>query len=207
LTIDSHLGPMNLTALTLYIDTNVVDATDPPSVFLRQLGDVGWIYLERTDTMDTELLAAPADKLPALLTASAQYPEAMGPMVWDHSRWGHAVWGSPEDAARLARVDLILHGRSTAADTKPNNWRDTMHLATAIKYAAYGFVTCDKRILNKAPKITDAFADFRLLSPVGALALTRPRGMSLRHLHELEPYRGELPQWPADADWKTVTSG
>ena len=68
----SRLRPMNLAGLALYIDTNVLDASDAVSVFLRRLGEMGWIYLQRTDTMDHELAAAPSDKAATLLGASAQ---------------------------------------------------------------------------------------------------------------------------------------
>lgn len=196
---------MNLTALTLYIDTNVLDASDAASAFLRQLDNTGWIHLQRTDTMDTELAAAPADKLPALLNASAAYPEAAGPIVLDQSGRDNLVWVTPDDEARLVRVDLILHGKITAKDARSNNWRDTMHVATAIKYAAFGFVTHDRRILSKAERIADEFSDFRLVSPTGALALARPRLASLRRLHELEASRGALPGWPLDVDWLIAT--
>lgn len=54
--------PRNLTALLLFIDTHIIDATDPATVCLRRLRDEGWINLQRTDAMDTELVDAPAEK-------------------------------------------------------------------------------------------------------------------------------------------------
>jgi hypothetical protein len=55
-----------------------------------------------------------------------------------------------------------------------------MHVATAIRYGAYGFVTLDGRILNKAPAIAAAFNGFALLSPTAAVGLAGGRVKSLR---------------------------
>ena len=45
---------MNRTGLKLFIDSHIVDAADEVAVTLRKLREVGWISLQRTDTMDTE---------------------------------------------------------------------------------------------------------------------------------------------------------
>jgi hypothetical protein len=139
----------NITALTLYVDTNIVDAMDDAALSLRRLRDEGWISLQRTDTMDTELAAAPEEKRAQLTEASASYPEAFGPMVWGQSRWDSSVFGSSEDQARLDTVFAILFPGADRMSTRGNNVRDAMHISTAIRYGAFGFVTRDRKLLNK----------------------------------------------------------
>ncbi len=79
-------NPHNLTGLTLYIDTHIIDAADDASTTLKSLREAGWISLQQTDTMDTELADAPAEKWARLTEASAAYPEALGAAVVDHTR-------------------------------------------------------------------------------------------------------------------------
>jgi len=197
----SDSGQLNRASLSFYIDTNIIDATDDASVFLRRLNDEAWVYLQRTDVMDTELASAPADKWASLTGASSTYPEALGPGVWGHSRWDHAVWGNEDDGERIERVRQILHGSATGARKGTNHLRDAMHIATAIRYGSDGFVTHDSRALKKAQAISEVFSGFNLLSPLAAVGLARARIKSVRELHRLEPQRGMLPEWPGDSDW------
>jgi len=124
--------PYNITGLTLYIDTHILDAEEDASVRLRRLRQEGWIELQRTDVMDTEIAAAPDDKWPSLTEASAEYPEALGPMVVGHSRVGFAVVGSEEDVDRLDGVFAVLFPNVNRATSRKNHIRDAMHIATAI---------------------------------------------------------------------------
>jgi hypothetical protein len=89
--------------------------------------------------MDTEIAAAPDDKVHSLTEASAEYPEAVGPMVLGHSRLGFAVLGSEEDADRLDDVFAILFPNVNRIAARKNHIRDAMHVATAIRYGGFGF--------------------------------------------------------------------
>lgn len=48
-----------------------------------------------------------------------------------------------------------------------------MHVSTALKYGADGFVTHDKRVLKRQTTIRDMFDGFLLLSPGDALVIGR----------------------------------
>jgi hypothetical protein len=186
----------NETSLLLYIDTHIIDATDDDAAFLRQLHETGWIQLQRTDTLDTELgkLGDP-EKRDELLGLSDQYVESFGPLVLDHSRWDHAVLASDEDADRLARVRDLLYG--TAITPRDNDFRDAMHVATAIRYGAFGFVTMDKRILRRDPAIREAFQGFRLLAPAAAKAEALDRVRRARVVNAARDNPRDLPAWPS----------
>lgn len=186
----------NLTALTLFIDSHIVDATDHEVRFLMQLREEGWISLQRTDTMDTEFGKATGEKWARLTEASSRYPEALGPMVLDHSRLDFSVLGDEEDQHRLDRVFSILFPGVQREEARDNHIHDAMHVATAIRYEGYGFVTREKRLLNKHDAISSAFSGFQMWRPEQGIAEAMRRITSMRRLHKLEPERGELPAWP-----------
>ncbi|MGW5232078.1 hypothetical protein ACWEQU_07230 [Streptomyces nodosus] len=192
--------PHNLTALLLFIDTHIIDATDYATVCLRRLRDEGWINLQRTDAMDTELADAPAEKWARLTEASASYPEALGPIVWGQSRWDSSVFGSEEDHARLDNVFAILFPNADRATARDNHIRDAMHVSTAIRYGGFGFITRERRLLNKAVLIAERFHGFRMWSPEAALAEAAARIRGVRELHRRDPHRGTLPTWPTEGD-------
>jgi hypothetical protein len=188
-------GFHNIVGLTRYIDTHLVDAPDETVGRLRRLRQEGWISLQRTDTMDIELADAPAARLPRLMEASAAYPEPLGPVVSGHSRWDFSVWGSQEDSERLDEVFAILFPAVNRATCRRNHVRDAMHIATSIRYGGYGFITREKRLLNKAARIAERFQGFRLWSPEQALAEAAGRIRDRRVLHERDPGRGPLSTW------------
>ena len=192
--------PHNITGLVLYIDTHIIDAEDDASVRLKRLWREGWIALQRTDAMDTELATAPPDKWPTLTEASAEYPEALGPLVLGHSRFDHTVMGSDEDAARLDAVFAALFPNVDRATARKNHLRDVMHVSTAIRYGGFGFVTREERLLNKAEIIAERFEGFRMWKPEQALAEAVSRIRGTRELHRREPHRGSLPAWPSDGE-------
>lgn len=187
---------MNRTALTLFIDSNIVDAGDDEVSYLKRLREEGWISLQRTDTMDTEFGKATGETWTRLTEASSKYPEVLGPVVLDHSRLDFAVLGDEEDQLRLDRVFSILFPGAQREEARDNHIHDAMHVATAIRYGGYGFVTREKRLLNKYEAISSAFAGFRMWRPEQAIAEAMRRITSMRRLHQLEPARGELPVWP-----------
>lgn len=121
--------------------------------------------------MDTELATASDDKREALLDQSSQYVEHFGPAIIDESRLGSCVVAGEEDVDRHQRVFRILFPGADPATATLNHFRDAMHVATAIRYGAKGFVTNERRLLNKDSTIRNAFNNFRILSPSDALAL------------------------------------
>jgi hypothetical protein len=162
------------TGWQLVIDTNTVDYEGEAMVELRRLHTDGWINLTRTDTMDTELEGAkdPA-KRADLLALSSEYVEHLGPFVLDHSRPDSSVGGSDEDEARLASVFAVLFPGADRAATTPNNVRDAMHVATAIRYGANAFVTRDGNHLRRDTQVRAAFNDFGIYSPERAVVTAR----------------------------------
>ena len=170
----------------LAIDTNTIDDESEAMAALRQLHREGWINLTRTDTMDTELAAAtdPA-KRAALLARSAEYVEHLGPVVFDHSRFDFAVFASDIDETRRSTVFAILFPGADPATTRKQNVRDAMHVATAIRYGANGFVTNDTNTLDHHAEIRRAFNDFGIYSPERALATSERRVAALRKLGRL----------------------
>jgi hypothetical protein len=170
---------LELLGLRFYFDTNFVDDATPAAIELRALHSAGWIGLQRTDTVDTEL-AGDADgaRRTNLLAKSTEFVESFGPLVWDHSRWDSAVWGSDDDSARLNAVYAILFPGSDRAASgtrrSQRKLRDAMHVATAIRYGADGFITRDHRdLLRKAKQIAAAFDHFQIMLPEDALAFVQ----------------------------------
>lgn len=152
------------------LDTHMVDDASAAMTALRDRAECGAIRLSRTDTMDTELVAAPEDKRADLLDQSAEFVEHLGPAFWGHSRWDHAVWACEADVAHLNRVFAVIHPSVDKGIARKQHVRDAMHIATAIRYGDDGFITNDRGILNKAKQIADAFDGFLLLTPSEALA-------------------------------------
>ncbi|TXK34260.1 type II toxin-antitoxin system VapC family toxin [Nonomuraea sp. C10] len=187
---------LNRTAFTLFIDTNIIGSDDQSVLALRRLREEGWINLQRTDTMDTEFLTAPPELWVNLTEESSRYPETFGPLILDHSRLGSSILGDDEDEARLHSVFAILYPGAEWGEARKNHVRDAMHVATSIRYGGDGFVTYDKRMLNKYNEIAAQFGGFRILSPAQAVEEALGRVASLRELHRREPHRGELPEWP-----------
>ncbi|HEY0639837.1 MAG TPA: hypothetical protein VGD67_19495 [Pseudonocardiaceae bacterium] len=190
----------NLLNLSIYIDTHILDASDEAAVTLRRLHKEGWIALARTDVIDTELASASTELRDTLTTLSSEYPETLGPMVLGHSRLGASVLASADDATRLDAVWSILYPGVNRATARKSHFRDAMHVATAIRYGAYAFVTRDRRILNKHAAVAEAFNGFRIWSPEEAVAYAFKRISKSRQLHRMEPERGTLPEWPPAAE-------
>lgn len=188
----------DLRLLTLFVDTNVIDAMDESSVLLRRLAEAGWIYLRKTDVLDTELSGASDGVRDDLLALSRQYPEEFGPFTFDHSRLDHAVLATEHDEQRHRKVFEILFPSAVFDQARKNDLRDAKHIATAIRAGANGFVTHDKRLCRKSSAIAEDFAGHTIYSPVEAVSRTSQLIARRRELHRREPDRGLLPDWPPD---------
>ena len=157
--------------LLLYVDTNLVGSDAAEVRELLRLHEAGLLQLQRTDTVDTELIGATDhSRKSQLLEESAGLVESFGAFVLDHSRLDHAVLGGSMDEMRLEQVFSVLFPN---AQRSRNNLRDAMHISTAIRYGANGFVTQDKRVLKRQGAIRDAFDGFLLLTPREAVILAR----------------------------------
>lgn len=121
-------------------------------------------------------------------------------MVWGQSRWDSSVWGSEEDRDRLDDVFAILFPNADRATARNNHIRDAMHVSTAIRYGGFGFITRERRLLNKAAPIAERFHGFCMSSPEDTLAEAAARIRGMRELHRREPHRSTLPTWPAEGD-------
>jgi hypothetical protein len=188
----------NIVALKLFVDTHFIDSQLTEVAQLCRLWDAGWIALARTDVTDTELARCRDPAKRQLLEAlSAEYAESLGALVWDQSRWDASVWGSKGDEDRLQKVfEILFPGVPDRAAAKGNHVRDAMHVATAVRYGGYAFVTTERRLLNKDAAIRASFDGFRVWHPKDALAEAMERVRSRRALHVLEPERGPLPLFP-----------
>lgn len=185
-----------ITQLSYYLDVNAVDENTAGMDQLRRARLEGWIRLQKTDTLDTELLGAPPDKLSELLRQSAAFAESFGPMVLDHSRLDRSVLASSEDVGRLAMVVKILKpGVENQEDLKPNDMRDAMHVATSIRYGGTGFITRDLNLLRKAEAIRAAFNHFQVCDPENALQRVAEESRLCLRRKELGIITGWLPKW------------
>lgn len=146
------------TSLFWVLDMNVPD--EPKAENLIRLAQQGWIYLQVTDTLHTELQQL-RDKPDPTHEDRANYvrlrelvrpfPIIMGPAVVGHSRWDYAVYASDEDGARLRKVygllwpnsQCELDGGDCASNRGRRRFRDAMHIATSIRSCFGAFVTND----------------------------------------------------------------
>ncbi|MGW0899859.1 hypothetical protein ACWD0G_23250 [Streptomyces goshikiensis] len=197
---NSPFSPHNLTSLVYFIDTHILDAEDGASVRLRRLYEEKWVSLRRTDAMDTELDAAPAEKWADLTGASALYAESYGPAILDHSRLDHSVVASDEDVARDTLVFETLFPGAVRATCRKNHIRDAMHVATAIRYGGRSFVTKERKLLNKSTRISELFPGFSIWSPTQAVAEAKGAIAGVREIYRQRPELGELPEWPAEGE-------
>lgn len=166
--MDDHSIPpehQNRLSLRFVIDTHILDDGARETDELWRLHRAGWFNLTRTDVLDTELLAAPEERRSDLLARSGELTEHFGPLVLDHSRLDHAVLGGRTDEELLHRVFALLYPGAVWGAARPQHTRDAMHVAWAIRYGADGFITRDRRLLNKREAVARAFDGFLILEP------------------------------------------
>jgi hypothetical protein len=164
--------------MRLYFDTNFDTDDSPAAGELRRLHREGWVNLCRADTVDTELLdQQDPERRAGLLRKTADYVESRGPMVLGHSRLGACVLGSDADEHDLDLVYRTLWPESDRFDDSTNEsrrkLRDAMHVATARRYGASGFITRDGRILAKSGALDDELDGLSVITPEDALAFAR----------------------------------
>jgi hypothetical protein len=186
-----------LTNLTYYFDVHILDEQSDSMSTLRRARKEGWIRLQKTDTLDTELSKAAPDQRADLTELSAGYAEAYGPLVFNHSRLGTAVFASDEDEIRLQTVLAITKpGVSNRRAVGPNDMRDAMHVSTAIRYAGSGFITRDKNLLRHSVELSSAFSGFIVCAPEDALLKVESEIRLCRRRREVRGSDWWLPEWP-----------
>ncbi|MFG2692570.1 hypothetical protein [Kitasatospora sp. NPDC048407] len=197
---DSPLRGRNLVARYMFLDTNTLIGAlhrgDTDTQELLKLWEAGWIGLARTDAMNTERFEGQDEATQAQREEeAADLPEAWGPFVLDDSRLDSSVFPSTEDEQRIKDAFAILFPSADWESVRKNSRRDAMHVATAARYGGHAFVTNEVGLLKKDQQIADKLG-IRIWSPKQALAEAQNGIRALRKLHELEPHRGPLPDWP-----------
>jgi hypothetical protein len=154
------------------VDTHFFPTSrSPDREALWHLFNEGRIQLARTDVMGTELAGDTDEDRRARLEASAMpLIEVVGPLVLDHSRFGHAVFGSEQDAALLDQIIEVLFPGKGRADLDRFDIRDAMHIATAKRHG-YDFLTDENRLLRRRKEMLKVVG-IQLRSFADALAVT-----------------------------------
>lgn len=198
----------NLTGLSWCLDTNILD--HPDFVDLNRMYELGWIYLQTPDTVHLELSTAqdPAKRY-ELLDLRSNFSMPMGAHVLGHSQLGLSVFGSDDDQKRLESIHgIIWNGRKPQEDAELSDagnraarsrLRDSMIVATTIRYAHNTLVTEDGKLLSASNALALAFPNFRVISirhatKVAFSAIAKKRKMvASRQSSQAED---NLPKWP-----------
>lgn len=193
--VDVVKPELNLAALTFYIDVHIIDDKSAAVAELTRARSEGWIRIQKTDTLDTELMGKQdAVVREELLCQSRPFAESVGPLVLSHSRNGHVQLANPNDARRIGELFKILFPGSSRERPNLQSLRDTMHIATAIKYCGDAFITREKRLLNKSDRVFEAH-QLRILTPEEAMAVARLRIGSVVRRRHVTGMPGWIPTW------------
>lgn len=200
----------NITGLSWYIDNHVVDAEEGEN--LRRLYLEGWIDLQTPDTVMVEQFEANNKATrERLLEQRSAFPMSLGPMILDHSFIGYSVLGTDEDEARIEKVHQTLWPtRSLISDRQnaENNrmartcFRDTLIVATSIRYGGVALVTNDGGILEAIDGLRREFNGFEVMSISRATDIAFDEVRSARKYAVLEPNDSDyhnLPIWPPES--------
>lgn len=183
-----------LTGLCLYFDTNVIGDQAQAVQELWRCRTEGWIRIQRTDTMDTELERASELKRQDLLAESAQLAESLGGVRIGVATGVPKMTGSDQDQRDLEDAFEILHPGSTKLPRRGNDVRDAMHICCAARYGAQMFVTRDKGILKRALQIRERF-DLEVADPEQTMIDVEKAIFSTIRAHEKIQYPKWIPDW------------
>jgi hypothetical protein len=175
-------NPYDRPLALLYIDTNIVDEQSAVADLLRSLYQYRWVQLQTTDALVADMRTASPGTYSRVM-GSAVYPMSRGPFVVGESLLGVGVIGSDEDAVRHDRLRAILTSADvTSGRRRSNDARDAMHLGTAIRYGANGFVTRDKNMLRHRDEIAATFNSFDVMTPERAVAFVERLKARTEHI-------------------------
>jgi hypothetical protein len=136
--------------ITFHVDTGFLGTVGQrPSraaCYLREMARANRIRLRIASVGPRELEGSANPEVRDLATDMTIALEAG---VWGESSWKSAVFASDADADELEAIHQILAPGGTES-ARARTLRDAIHLQTAVRYAADGFVTTDVRhILNR----------------------------------------------------------
>ncbi len=144
-----------------------------------------------------------------LLELRSDFPMPMGAHVLGHSQLGMSVFGSEEDQNRLEKVHgIIWSGKTPQADAASSNegnraarsrLRDSMIVATTIRYAHKTLITEDHDLLEASNALGLEFQGFRIIDIRSATSIAKAAIARVRRLRELNPQSRSvqnLPDWP-----------
>jgi predicted nucleic acid-binding protein len=197
----------NLLGLTIYRDNNMLDeGRDAARDVLLRMHREGWVQFSTTDTALTESTSA-ADPAVGerLFDEISTGWTSRGPVVLDHSLPDVGMLASDDDQARLEQVHQLIWGHPWADDaeatgrTPRNRIRDTMHVATAIRYNGDAFVTDDEDVQHAAGAIVQQFR-MPIWSPEQAVAELATEITLMRKRWQRDNYQPALPDWPSTED-------
>lgn len=151
---------------------------------LKNLYEQCYVFLAKTDVVDIELDPEKNEMVGDQFLASIKFLELHGPVVLGHSRPDHAVLASEEDVQRIERVKEIVGISHMSERTAKHDLRDSMQIATAIRYGYDGFITGDKRLLRRYDQFLSEFG-FCILNVESAVA-------HVKGLIDHQAYRDEL---------------
>ena len=130
------------------------------------------VFLAKTDVVDTELDPEKNEMVGDHFIASIRLLELHGPLVLGHSRLDHSLLASEEDVQRLDRIKEIVGIRTSRERNASHDLRDAMHIATSIRYGYDGFVTGEKRLINRNDRFLSEYG-FRIMNIGSAVAYVR----------------------------------
>lgn len=146
--------------ISVYKDTNTINSKQQDQ-FINEIEELAKKYpedliIEKTDTLDTELLQNPTHNADRL-KKSDDYIESMGSFILGHSRLAHSILGTKKEDQEFSEILEIIFGKKQRADYTKQEIRDAMHVMTAIKYGGNYLITSDKKLLNSSSKIQTRF--------------------------------------------------
>lgn len=151
---------------------------------LKNLYEQCCVFLAKTDVVDIELDPEKNEMVGDQFLASIKFLELHGPVVLGHSRPDHAVLASEEDVQRMERVKKIVGISHMSERTAKHDLRDSMQIATAIRYGYDGFITGDKRLLRRYDQFLSEFG-FCIVNVESAVA-------HVKGLIDHQAYRDEI---------------
>lgn len=164
-----ELGSRDL-GITFHIDTNVLDAPGRSSFYLRAMADAHRIHLCIATVGPRELEEA-SD--PEVRDLASGMTVALEVMVLGESQLDYSVLASEADVSQLAAIRHIL-APSGAESARSNTLRDAIHLQTALRYGADGFITQDHRdILRRADALRPLIPVYDIESAARLVRLRR----------------------------------
>jgi hypothetical protein len=146
-----------------------------------------------------------------LLEQLSAFPVSHGPMILGHSFIGYSVLGSDEDEARIDKVhqtlwptrSLMLDRQNVETNRMARScFRDTLIVATSIRYGGVALVTNDAGILKAKDRLRKEFNGFEVMSIGRATDIAFDEVSSARKYAALEPNDSDyhnLPIWPPES--------